>query len=64
VERIGKPSGRKLEGKVELQATEYLAARAGHWSCAKRAPTWNCAGIDRHASAIRAARLQLAPAIT
>jgi N-methylhydantoinase B len=36
LERIGgKPSGRKLEGKVELQATENLSVRGGRWCCAR-----------------------------
>jgi hypothetical protein len=29
------PATRKLEGKVSLLATENLAVRGGHWSCAK-----------------------------
>jgi N-methylhydantoinase B len=36
LERIGgKPSGKKLDGKIELQATENLAVRGGRWCCAK-----------------------------
>jgi N-methylhydantoinase B len=36
LERIGgKPSGKKLDRKVELQATENLTVRGGRWSCTK-----------------------------
>jgi N-methylhydantoinase B len=35
------PATRKLDGKVSLLATENLAVRGGHWSCAKcAAATW------------------------
>ena len=37
--RIGKPSGKKLDGKLALRATENLAVRSngkgGRWCCAK-----------------------------
>jgi N-methylhydantoinase B len=36
LERIGgKPSGKKLDGKVTLQATENLCVRGARWCCAK-----------------------------
>ena len=45
--RIGKPSGKKLDGKVALRATENLAVRAngkgGRWCCASARPI-----SDRH----------------
>ncbi|MDH4095263.1 MAG: hydantoinase B/oxoprolinase family protein, partial [Betaproteobacteria bacterium] len=56
LERIGKPSGRKLDGKVELLATENLAVRGGRWCCAKCATDLgalrenykaNCVRVDR-----------------
>jgi N-methylhydantoinase B len=35
LQRIGKPSGRKLDARVEFLATENLALRGGRWCCAK-----------------------------
>jgi N-methylhydantoinase B len=36
LERIGgKPSGKKLDGKVTLRATESLSVRGARWCCAK-----------------------------
>ena len=35
LQRIGKPSGKKLDGKIKFLATENLAVRAERYSCAK-----------------------------
>jgi N-methylhydantoinase B len=52
--RIGdKPSGRKLEGKVELRATENLAVRGGRWCCAKCATDLGSARGNYKAGCVR-----------
>jgi N-methylhydantoinase B len=51
--RIGKPAGRKADGKVTLQATENLAVRAGRWCCAKCATDLGPAAQNYKAGCVR-----------
>src|SRR5688572_11648361 len=51
--RIGTPSGKKLDAKQTLRATENLAIRAGRWCCAKCATDLGGATENYKAGCIR-----------
>ena len=51
--RIGNPSGRKLDGKEALRATENLAVRGGRWCCAKCATDLGPLGENYKAGCVR-----------
>jgi N-methylhydantoinase B len=51
--RIGQPSGKKLDGKEKLRATENLSVRGGRWSCAKCASDLGAVSENYKAGCVR-----------